>query len=165
MPTFIELLSCAKHAETKPKRVNKANPAQRGWDIALTADLEGDFSAFLRINARLPELCSAGLCYAATAGGKVTLLRVNGEHGAHSNPDGSRVVGAHIHGPTPAQLYVEPPAFANGPRHAYEVGAPLAAFECWQLMCWLAQIHVASAVQRAVHSSCVTLNQSLLDLG
>ncbi len=62
-------------------------------------DGEEHFQAFVRINDVLRENFSIGLIYKPKTGGKVVLMRCNGDHGEHLNKvvNSNRFSGPHIH--------------------------------------------------------------------
>lgn len=62
-------------------------------------DGEDHFQVFIRINDVLRENFSIGLIYKPKTGGKVVLMRCNGDHGEHQNKvvNNNRFSGPHIH--------------------------------------------------------------------
>jgi hypothetical protein len=62
-------------------------------------DGEDRFQVFIRVNEVLCENFSVGLIYKPKEGGKVVLMRCNGEHGDHQNKvvNLNRFSGPHIH--------------------------------------------------------------------
>lgn len=66
-------------------------------DLELAASCPGTFHVFVRVLRALSESFSIGLRYEAQPGDTV-LLRVNGDHGRHRNPDGGFLIeGPHVH--------------------------------------------------------------------
>jgi hypothetical protein len=112
-----ELLALPKRAIGKPREKKKASPAFRQWSIALECEgVDGRFSVAVRTNATLAESFSLVLCYQPPKGRTTVLLRVNGPHGRHRNPDGSILDGGpHAHLPTPNELDELPPEWPEGP--------------------------------------------------
>ena len=69
-------------------------------ELTVASDIKGALISYIRINVELPESFSIGLRYHPKAGAPTVLLRVNGDHGPHKNPDRSRFFeGSHIHEP------------------------------------------------------------------
>ncbi len=77
---------------------------------------------FVRVNNELAESFSLGLTYEAPGIRRAPILRVNGDHGSHTNPDKTRIVcGPHIHYPVESVLDLP----ADGDRHdEYAVQLP-----------------------------------------
>jgi hypothetical protein len=68
-------------------------------EIHLEAAAPGQFRVFVRILRALSENFSIGLCYSEPAQADAVILRVNGDHGSHRNPDGGMIAqGPHVHG-------------------------------------------------------------------
>jgi hypothetical protein len=119
--TIGELLRCRKDLVPPARAKKKAHPAYRAWDLQLQAHVPGQFIVYVRINVDLPESFSTGLRYHPPQGAPSVLLRVNGDHGGHRNPDGTRFSsGAHVHAPTEAELAqrCQPGMWAEGPPFA-----------------------------------------------
>jgi len=79
-------------------------PQPSAGHIRSTFDLQSrdgleQFQVFIRINEILPENFSIGLVYRPKTGGKVILMRCNGDHGEHLNKvvNSDRFSGPHIH--------------------------------------------------------------------
>ena len=120
-PTAVRALLAVKKAlSSNPREVKRSNTFHRAWNATLAADMPGMFVAFIRINCALAEDFSVGLRYHPEVGSPCVLLRVNGDHGMHGNPDGTVLSGPHVHAPTPAELglLVTPGLWPEGPRHA-----------------------------------------------
>jgi hypothetical protein len=67
-------------------------------DIELAAAAPGRFVVFVRVLRALSENFSIGLRYEEAGLCNTVLLRVNGDHGSHRNPDGSYFPeGPHVH--------------------------------------------------------------------
>jgi hypothetical protein len=77
--------------------------------IRLDAKTPG-LSAFVTVNVRLAELFSIGLRYDSPDSGTVVVLRVNGDHGRHKNPNGEIIRGPHLHIPDAGALDTRPSA-------------------------------------------------------
>ncbi len=91
-PTIVDLLAATKTVIGKGRRSVLQGSAR--LDFRLKSGLDGRFHAFVRVNERLSEHFSIGLRYEADFGH----LRVNGDHGAHRNPDGLLITtGPHVH--------------------------------------------------------------------
>jgi hypothetical protein len=117
MPTAVtDLLAIPKYARWPPRRKVKSKFLHRELDIPLDAEADGEFTVFLRLHTRYLEMFSIGLRYATPGQRDVVLIRVNGDHGSHKNPDGTIVSGPHLHMPTvnqdPTELRSKGPATA-----------------------------------------------------
>lgn len=127
MRTAGELLSLHKTVRGDPPRVrNVSHAGHQGWNIKLDAlaAAPGEFRVFLRVNLTLPEQFSIGLVYEEPGRSAVVLVRLNGDHGFHPNPNGTSIQdGPHLHSPTAAERLLEPPdrEWANGPAHATQL--------------------------------------------
>jgi hypothetical protein len=123
LPTVLEAVFVPKTVIV-PERVRiKSNPAHKAWNVSLShgGGFAGTFEAYVRVNTRLPESFSLGLVFRAPGVDTCVLVRVNGDHGAHKNPDGSSFKqGAHCHHPMPpdASKLVSAVTWAEGPPHA-----------------------------------------------
>jgi hypothetical protein len=122
--TIREALALPKRVEPPGRRRNKTHPSHRQWDLALAMDAEigGVLVVGIRINVDLPESFSLLLRYQPHEGPAAILLRVNGDHGPHKNPDGRRFLeGSHVHAPLEADLDLPlsvAGAWAEGPPFA-----------------------------------------------
>lgn len=72
-------------------------------------DVPGDLIAFIRVHKSLYENYSIGLLLRSHV-----LVRVNGVHGTHINPDKTRVTGPHLHLDPPAKLDRPPTSLPRG---------------------------------------------------
>ncbi len=168
MPTVKDLLATPKTPDP-PTRVRvKSNPSHRAWDLPLIAALEGRFSVYVRVNVSLPEMFSVGIIYTPPKGSTTVLLRVNGDHGTHRNPDGSVVTGPHVHKPQENELglVVAPGMWTDGPPFAVEIqAAPFTVLHAWFKLAAEAGIQSSPEVEqafKAVHNK-VGLAQMELD--
>jgi hypothetical protein len=111
MPTLKELVEVGKAVAEGPVSRTKSPPTQKDLNFKLAhptaSNVPGTFSIFVRLNTALPDSFSVGLVYESPTVKPLTILRVNGSHAPHKNPDGSVVPRntAHIHQP-----YAEQPA-------------------------------------------------------
>ena len=120
MITVAELLAVRKRVSGRPKLMSDAGPNTR-WDIPISADIGGQFVAFVRINTVLPEDFSIGLRYNDTGLHAQVRVRVNCHGQGHRNPDGSMVPeGPHIHLPGPGQMVmgIDRVVLGAGSKHA-----------------------------------------------
>lgn len=105
------LLSCPKQVTVPPKKEMKVvNKSFRNEFELTSVDGAHSFSVFLRMNCRFPENFSIGLDYHSPEGGKITLLRCNGDHGPHQNHviDNAFISGGpHVHMATEEALEAE----------------------------------------------------------
>lgn len=124
--TVADLLAEPKAFGSGMQKKAKSNKVQLEWDVKLLAACPGEFIAYVRVPSNLPEEWSVGLRYAMSGERPAVLLRMNGNHGAHMNPDRSRFShGPHIHRPMEIEL-ARPLAtgqWPEGPKYA-EVLAP-----------------------------------------
>lgn len=153
MPTVSELLLVRKTV-VLPLRVRpKPNPAHRAWELELHSPASAEFAVFFRVNLHLPESFSIGLTCRDPGGGLHVLLRVNGDHGGHQNPDGYRVEGAHMHLPSSSALESPLPIdpWRAGPRCAVPLFVSvLRLSEGWRMLATSTNIEVTPNVQRLV---------------
>lgn len=77
---------------------SSAGHSRTNFDLQ-SRDGEEHFQVFIRINDVLPENFSIGLVHKPKGGGKITLMRCNGDHGEHQNKvmNSNRFSGPHIH--------------------------------------------------------------------
>jgi hypothetical protein len=163
-PTVRELLAAPKEAVSPARTKRKAHPAYRAWDITLSVQMQGTFIAWIRTNVDLPEEFSIGLRYQPLMGPSSVLLRVNGDHGRHRNPDKSMFEeGPHVHAPTEAELdgHVEPGMWQEGPPFATvlpRLVLPLG--EGWRIFAERANIVQTEELHRAVARLSTETDQS-----
>lgn len=94
------------------------------------------------MNVRLPESFSIGVVFRDQGAANV-LLRVNGDHGTHKNPDGVVVEGPHVHLPWGPQLDEELPEepWKDGPPFAVPLFVEeFRLFDAWALLGTIANI-------------------------
>ena len=143
MPTVGELLALPKSVVLPAKPKAKANQAHREIDLEVQASgAPGHFLVYVRVNVHLAESFSIGLRYHAVGKEASQLLRLNGDHGGHQNPDGSRLEeGPHLHAPTPDEASQEPAQHFE-PRMATPVVAAQAISlpDAWLFFCQAAKI-------------------------
>jgi hypothetical protein len=123
--TVRQLVEVPKRAIPPARKVNKSNKAFRAWDLHIESKIQARIIAYVRISVDLPESFSIGLRYQPDSGAPSVLVRVNGDHGPHKNPDGTRFSeGSHIHFPLLEELYLtaEPGMWKGGPPHATLLG-------------------------------------------
>lgn len=105
MLTIGDVLSVPKTiVSVRQKRKSKL--VQRQLDIELSSPLDGRFAAFVRVNTFLMESFSIGLTYTPRKSRTLILVRVNGDHGLHQNPDGTHDCDnkPHLHFPTTEEI-------------------------------------------------------------
>lgn len=106
--TIGELLDAPKVLAGSARRKAKSYPGYHDLDIEAQSSSGGRFIVFIRVNAALIESFSIGLRWVGEEVGGLVLLRLNGDHGGHANPDGSRFEeGAHLHAPTTDERLLE----------------------------------------------------------
>lgn len=161
MPTYAQLLAVPKTMASTVKPRVASKPGHRGIDVAIMSDMPGTFGAFIRVSARLVEHFSCGLVYEAEGLPVVTVLRVNGDHGGHTNPDGAKVSGAHIHWPNDMQAL---PAAGDQPQHGEAIDAANNVLPfAWSRFCSVINLVPHQNVARAVSRLHTALAQGSLD--
>lgn len=92
-----DLIACPKNLQgLNPK--NKANSKHTETEgRAVSADGKHKFVIWNRIHIELAENFTWGLRYVTSQGRHIVLVRYNGDHGRHKNPDEKFLYGAHIH--------------------------------------------------------------------
>jgi hypothetical protein len=118
--TFRQILSAPKVITAQRIRPqSKAGHIGVGVDLSCPS-IAGELSVVIRLNEALTESFSIVLRYEYEHSPVIAVLRVNGDHGQHRNPDGILVSGPHVHRPLEAELDTAPmPAFE--PRFAEPV--------------------------------------------
>lgn len=117
--TAADLIALAKRVGLTSRPRVKPNLGHVELTMGLEVDAEspedGAFEVRVRMNRRLSECFSLVLLYRDAEGAIVTLLRVNGSHGGHTNPDGIRIDGPHVHalGPDDINAGARPDARAK----------------------------------------------------
>lgn len=125
MFTVRQLIEVSKRAIPPARKVTKSNKAFRAWDLHVEADIPARLIVYIRVNVDITENFSIGLRYQPNNGAPIVLVRVNGDHGPHGNPDGTRFSeGSHVHFPLPGELdhVAEPGMWKGGPPHARLLG-------------------------------------------
>lgn len=152
MITVGELLQAPKCVHSVPKHRVKAQMSHLQWDCDVEAQgVPGRFIVGLRVNVALPESFSFFLRYDAPDSAPAVLLRVNGDHGLHKNPDGSTCAGPHVHTPTQSQLSAAPTPLASGPKYAAALPAPCQTMSAaWEEMRARACITPSKEVDSAI---------------
>jgi hypothetical protein len=127
------LLAVKKTADGPVRPVGKANGAHREWNVALSADCPASFEVRFRQHVELPEDFSFVLLARVPGISPFALLRVNGDHGPHRNPDGTLIEGGpHVHEPAPLEVRLLP-ADRFQPRYAWPLEAAcLAPALAWE---------------------------------
>ncbi|MGA2447163.1 MAG: hypothetical protein ABTD50_00650 [Polyangiaceae bacterium] len=130
-------------------------------DLELAAECSGRFHVFVRVLRALSENFSVGLRYASAGTGETVLLRVNGDHGSHRNPDGAMILeGPHLHSYRPP-LLGQPPRPSAHARWASPLPPDhLALPTAWRTFCG----QIALAPDAKVDRTIATLYASLAQL-
>ncbi len=165
--TVEELLRWPKEPVSPARARKKSQSAYRAWDLLLRANLPGQLFVYVRTNVDLPESFSVGLRYHPPQGAPSVLLRVNGDHGGHRNPDGTRFSsGAHVHAPTTAELAApyQPGMWSDGPPFATLLPThSLPLLVAWHELITRTNISDSPDVRRAIATMSITVDQ--LDIG
>lgn len=152
MVTVGDLLIAPKRVLAKHlRRKNKTHPSHLEWNAELESAVIGTFTISVRVNKVLPESFSIVLRFAPEAGAPSVLVRVNGDHGPHKDPDGKVLAGGpHIHAPTAAEraLPLKPGQWPQGPQYVEALDPScLAPRMAWQKMTEAAAIERAPTVE------------------
>ena len=128
-----------------PKELGKAHQKRKSHaeheelDFDVTSPVAGRFIVFVRVPVVLVESFSIGLRWVGDDGGAV-LLRLNGDHGTHGNPDGTKVADvAHLHAPT-AQERAGDLVAGYEPRFATALTGCSTLPEAWERFCLEAKL-------------------------
>jgi hypothetical protein len=129
-------------------------------DLELAAECPGRFHVFVRVLRTLSENFSVGLRYFSAGAGETVLLRVNGDHGSHRNPDGAIILeGPHLHS-------FRPPLLNEAPRPSTHLrwASPLppdhvALPAAWRTFCGQIAFIPDSKVDRIIGKLCASLAQ------
>jgi hypothetical protein len=151
--TVAQLLCVPKRVRLPERVVTKSHQSHRAWDLNLDSDNPGEFSVYVRVNVRLPESFSIGLRYRAERGPLNVILRINGDHGSHTNPDGFIMDGAHVHMPNGVQLQAWLPAspWSQGPPFAAPLGVGfLTLVDAWEILATSTSIENTDDVRSTV---------------
>lgn len=161
MASFRELLTIPKEVKaTKPR--TKTHPGHLRIDLPLHSEFAG-LTAFVRQSTALIESFSIGLLYEVTGREPIIILRVNGDHGRHRNPDGTVFSGPHVHEPRDIDLDREPwrgfePKYARTIDGQYRMLG-----SAWDLFCQLAAVLPNEPVARHLGRIHTQLAQEVLD--
>jgi hypothetical protein len=151
-----EILAVPKRLVGQPREKKKTSPTLLQWDLDIEAEIEG-LKVYVRRDTDLAEDFSIGLRYEQPGIRPIVVLRFNGDHGGHRNPDGTRIdEGPHVHAPTLEEfrLAVDEAEFQpHGRRYAMASPRRLAHFPAaWDAFCRAAAIaedaEVAAYFQR-----------------
>lgn len=110
MPTLAELAQARKAVSSRAqlRKSTKPHADNFGIDVAAVGvGLPGTLTIFVRVHKVLPENFSIGLAYAGGNVGSTCVARVNGDHSHHRNPDGSVVIGPHLHLPLADEMSLQ----------------------------------------------------------
>ncbi|MGH7271775.1 MAG: DUF6978 family protein [Polyangiaceae bacterium] len=132
-------------------RVSTQDPENARIDLELEAAYPGSFHVFVRVLHALGENFSMGLRFAAPGAVDTVLLRVNGDHGGHRNPDGGWIEeGPHVHSfRSPARD--QPPRPDSQPRWAWPLPPDhLALPTAWSTFCRLTALASDTKVDRKI---------------
>ncbi len=160
MATFRELFDAPKEIASAQFR-QKSNGGHRGINVRLKCDIEGSLSAVVRVNLTLVENFSCILVFEHDGIAAIDVLRVNGDHGEHRNPDGQLINGPHVHLPTD----IDVSAFALGrPSFGIAIDRRCALLPfAWQEFCSRVNIAPHEAMASAVSRLHSALSQESFD--
>jgi hypothetical protein len=150
IPTIAALIA-APNGVQKVLPASGENPENIRLDVALKSELDGQFFVFVRVLRALNENFSIGLRYELGGFGSVVLLRVNGDHGGHKNPDGGVISeGPHVHTFRSPQRDRPPRAGAEA-RWAWPLPADhLALPTAWRTFCGLVALVSNAKVDKKI---------------
>jgi hypothetical protein len=149
-PSVADLLAIPKTV-SRVFRVSTQDAEHARLDIELAAACAGAFHVYVRVLRALNENFSVGLRLVQTGVGDTVLLRVNGDHGGHRNPDGGAIAqGPHVH-TFRAPLRDQPPRPGADARWAWPLPADhLALPTAWRTFCALVALTSCAKVDRKV---------------
>jgi len=149
-PSIAELIACPKTI-SKAVQANDDDPKHHRLDLVLKSEAPGKFQSFIRVKRAMKEHFSIGLRYLDDEGAHVVLLRVNGDHGRHRNPDGGLILsGPHVHG-FRGPLRELPPQDRVEARWAWPLPADhLALPVAWRTFCSLVHLESERKYDRKV---------------
>jgi len=161
MASFRGLLTVPKEIKASKPRT-KTHPGHLRIDLPLQSEIPG-LTAFVRQSTALTESFSIGLLYEVTGREPIIVLRVNGDHGRHRNPDGTVFRGPHVHEPRGSELDLEPwrgfePKYARTIDGQYRI-----LVNAWDLFCQLVAILPSEPVARHLGRIHTQLAQEVLD--
>jgi hypothetical protein len=127
------------------------DPEHARLDLELAATCPGNFHVYVRVLRALSENFSVGLRFSAPGTGETVLLRVNGDHGAHRNPDGGMIAeGPHVHSFRSPQRDQAPRPGADA-RWAWPLAPDhLALPTAWHTFCVLVALTTDAKVDRKI---------------
>jgi hypothetical protein len=142
-------------------RASSHDPDHARLDLELEAACPGTFHVFVRVLFALNENFSVGLRFAAPGAGDTVLLRVNGDHGSHRNPDGGVIgEGPHVHS-FQSPVRDQAPGPGTEARWAWPLPPDhLALPTAWRTFCGLIALTSTTKVDRRI----VTLYASTAQL-
>jgi hypothetical protein len=165
MPTPRELLALPKRVRSVGGAKRKAQALHVERDIELEAECEGKLVVFVRASRAVPENFSVGIRYEAAGVRPIPFIRVNGDHGPHTNEDGTTIPGGpHLHLTRDRYMDVE---FSD--RAIAKQGAPLPDMRltlpaAWAELCMRANIERSEEVEQELLALHATLGQLMLGL-
>ena len=141
-----------------PKRVTSRRPrvSTRGLNVEVDLAIEwagggpGRFTTYVRQQTDLMEKFSVGLRWEMPRRGDVHIVRVNGQHGPHQNPDGSVVADCmHAH----YWRLAEPPLMDRQPKWAVALpgNRRCNVAGAWDALCAIANISCDPTIDRVVN--------------
>lgn len=136
------------------RRVGQPRTEQRHGrlDASLEAECEGDLGVFVRVSLEVPTNFSVGIRYRAPGVSMFPIMRVNGDHGGHTNrDDGSGFEnGAHLH--IPRERYMDTEVSRRSEAvHATPIrDMPLTVVAAWRILSEEANIEESSEFEEAL---------------
>ena len=132
-------------------RISTHDPEHARLDIELAAACLGAFHVYVRVLRALNENFSVGLRFCQPGAGDTVLLRVNGDHGRHRNPDGGMIAeGPHVHS-FRFPLRDQAPRPGSEARWAWPLPADhLALPRAWRTFCALVTLTSDAKVDRRI---------------
>jgi hypothetical protein len=149
VPTFRELIEVRK--EIKVSRKPYLCNGNHSIDLRVRSEHAG-LSVFVRQSVALVENFSIGLRFEVPGEDVAILLRVNGNHGMHKNPDGTVLRGPHTHEPLEMHLGLSPWGRYD-PKQGRQLDQKCCAIvNGWEVFCQIANVaknaQVASAITK-----------------
>lgn len=162
MPTLRDMIEARKRI-TNVRARPKSHPGHVQLNLSVDSEIDG-LSIYLRLNTRLIELYSVGLWFQCSAKKSTVVLRVNGAHSAHRNPDGTALMCPHLHIPTEDEMPMAPHS-AYDLKNAVSLGG-----ECrfiyggWDFFCQRVNVETNTAIAAVVSKMhTVAAQESLFD--
>lgn len=164
-PTIEQLVAWPKTVSGTAR--SRTDDASYRLDVPLVSSAPGSFRVFVRILRDLAEHFSMGLAYRTAPGAQETvLIRLNGDHGHHKNPDGGQIEsGPHLHFFIPPLLLEPPPP---GAKHKWAWPLPpefVSAQLAWPKFCEHASVVSTSKVDRSIRKLYRAAAQTTIPLG